>query len=113
MSKLTSEEVEKMMKGHGELFTTAKLKLADPAFGDNKKHIIEMDVYDGFAIGEFEGKEYYMEYPTLDFIKKANNMRKNILEAIDKSDDVTYKITPLDILVVYNTMYCNGEVHND
>lgn len=108
MSTFSKETVAKMMKGHGEFEQTAKLKLSDPAFGDDKKHVIEMDIYDGAAFGTFKNEDYHMEFPTKAFIGKAANMRKNILEATGHADEPNYQITALDILVVYNELYKDG-----
>lgn len=84
---------------------TQKLKLSDNLFGDNKKRIIEFDIFDGFAYGIFEGRELYMKFPRKEFINVAPNMQNEIREYCNL--DEKEPITESHILITYSTLYEN------
>lgn len=85
---------------------TQKLKLSDNLFGDNKKRVMEFDIFDGFAYcGDFEGKEYFMKFPKKEFVKLSKDMDKGVRDFLDI--DEHQPLTETNILVAYNTLFVN------
>lgn len=106
MSRLSITDIEKMTKS--KYICTQTLRLADDILGDNKKHNMEFDIFDGFAYcADYKGKEYYMDFPKVSFINLAKDMAKSIREYLDIEEHAPIKET--DILVAYNTLYCNSK----
>ena len=71
--RISVVDLEKMTQT--KYVCTQKLKLSDNIFGDNKKRIMEFDIFDGFAYcADFEGKEYFMKYPKKDFVKLSKEV---------------------------------------
>ena len=58
------------------------------------------DVHDGFAVGEFEGKEYVMTYPTLLEVSLTKKLRQNISNYVGQAVRDT-GIIPADIALTY------------
>ena len=82
------------------------MKLSDNIFGDNKKRIMEFDIFDGFAYcANFEGKEYFMKYPKKDFVKLSKDMDKGVRDFLEL--DEHQPLTETNILVTYNTLFTN------
>ena len=85
---------------------TQRMKLSDNIFGDNKKRIMEFDIFDGFAYcANFEGKEYFMKYPKKDFVKISKEMEKGVRDFLEL--DEHQPLTETNILVTYNTLFIN------
>ena len=85
---------------------TQRMKLSDNIFGDNKKRIMEFDIFDGFAYcANFEGKEYFMKYPKKDFVKISKEMEKGVRDFLEL--DEHQPLTETNILVTYNTLFTN------
>jgi len=83
-----------------------KIKLADPLLGDDKKHILDFDVYDGFAIcPDYKGKSYYMTFPKLEFMKLASNIEKDAREYLELDEHTPLKVE--HVLVAYNRLFVN------
>lgn len=83
-----------------------KIKLADDILGDNKKHIMEFDIFDGFAYcADYNGKEYYMTFPKKEFIKLSKDMEKSAREYL--SLDEHEPLTEQHLLASYNTLCVN------
>ncbi len=103
--RISITDLEKM--NQTKYVCTQKLKLSDNIFGDNKKRVMEFDIFDGFAYcANFEGKEYFMKFPKKEFIKLSKDMEKGIREYLNLSD--TDEITETHILQTYNTLYVNS-----
>lgn len=104
MSKIENSVLEKQ---YGKLITTQVISFQDKDFfGDEGKHIIEFDIYDGFAYcGDYEGRELFLTYPKLDFVNSCNEMKTSIKEFMGLND--TDPITVTDILQSYCTI---GEI---
>lgn len=100
MKRLTIQELEKMCQT--KYVCTQRLKLSDNLFGDNKKRIIEMDIFDGFAYGIFEGKELYMTFPKKEFINLSTDMAKEIREYCGLEEKAP--ITETHILITYSSL---------
>ena len=68
MKRISIKDLEKMNKT--KYLCTKKIKLADNVFGDNRKRVLEFDIFDGFAycFDDKTNKEYYMIYPRKAFI---------------------------------------------
>lgn len=65
---------------------------SEKIFGDNKEHILHFDLYDGFGYcADYEGEEYYLTYPTLDFVNKCPDVEQSIKEfcALKDEDEIT------------------------
>lgn len=83
-----------------------KIKLADPILGDNKKHILEFDVFDGFAIcPNYNGKTYFMQYPKLEFMKIAKKIEENAREYLELDEHTP--LTVEHVLTAYNSLAVN------
>lgn len=69
-------------------------------FPDNEETEIDFDIHDGFAVGEYEGKEYVMTYPTLLEVSLTKKLRQNISNYVGQAVTDT-GITPADIALTY------------
>lgn len=104
MKRLSITELEKMT--HSKYLKTQQIRLTDEVLGDNKQHLVEFDIFDGFAYcHDFNGHEYYMMYPRKEFIKLSNEMEKTIREYLEL--DKQHIIGETEILVSYNTLFKN------
>lgn len=106
MSRISIQDLEKMTKS--KYVCTQKLRLADSnVFHDDCKRVMEFDIFDGFAYcPDFEGHEYYMDFPKTQFIKMAKQMEKNIREYINLDEHEPIKES--HILMSYNTLHLNN-----
>ena len=104
---MTEYKVEDFEKATQSKFVSKqKIKLADPIFGDNKKHILEFDLFDGFAIcPNYNGKMYFMEYPKLEFMKLAKNIEQNAREYLELDEHTP--LTTEHVLMAYNRLSIN------
>ena len=100
MERISILDLEKMTQ------TKYVCTQSDNIFGDNKKRIMEFDIFDGFAYcANFEGKEYFMKYPKKDFVKLSKDMDKGVREFLEL--DEHQPLTETNILVTYNTLFTN------
>lgn len=103
--KLTIEDLENMT--HCTLVCSMTISLEDKLFGDNKKHEMTFDVFDGYAhCNDCEGKEYYMLFPKLELVKKSKHMQDSIREFMELG--VNDDISVTDVMCSYYELYCNG-----
>ena len=107
IERIGISDLEKMTQS--KYICTQKLKLSDEnIFKDNKKRVIEFDIFNGFAYGIYsdpqtkEDKELYMIYPQKEFIKASKNMDAEIREFCGLND--TDEITETHILITYSTL---------
>lgn len=92
---------------HGELVTKEELNIE----GIDKP--IPFDIYDGFAIGYDDGKQYMMEYPKMETIKESDEFSDTIMKYIGTLTDKA-EISPIHVLITFNTLYIDGvEVNAD
>lgn len=106
---LSVSDLENMT--HSTLVCSMTISLTDEIFGDDKHHEMCFDVFDGFAhCNNCEGKEYYMDYPKLELVKKSKRMQDSIREFMGLGDNDEIKIT--DIMCAYYDLKCNGVVNN-
>lgn len=104
MSRISISDLEKMTQAN--YVCTMKIKLADDILGDNKKHIMEFDIFDGFAYcADYNGKEYYMMFPKKEFIKLSKDMEKEARDYL--SLDEHAPLEEKELLATYNTLYVN------
>lgn len=104
MERLSIQELEKMT--HSKYVSSQKIKLIDEIFGDNESHILDFDIFDGFAYcANYKGKEYYMIFPKKEFIRASEEMKKNIRDFLEI--DTYQVITEKEILASYNTLFIN------
>lgn len=98
MSKIEENVLEKL---YGKKVSTQTIQFQDKEFfGDNKKHSMSFDVYDGFAYCEdYKGREYVLSYPKLDFITSIKQMENAVREFMGLND--TDKICVTDVLQSY------------
>lgn len=77
----------------------------EKVFGTKKPQILVFDIFDGFAYCyEYNGKEYAMKYPTIDFIKKSKEFTDNILNGKENAK-IEY-ITVQDVIRTYGALQC-------
>lgn len=69
-------------------------------FPDNEETEIDFEIHDGFAVGEYEGKEYVMMYPTKYEVLRHEMMQQNIENYIGHAVTQT-GIIPTDIAITY------------
>ena len=97
--RLTINELE-LMTQTKYIGTSEVRGIIDDVLGDDKKHNIVFDIFDGFAYcPNYRGNELTMRFPKLSLIKEANGMQKNIRESLNLQEDT--EITVLHILAVY------------
>ena len=102
--RLSIEELEFMCQSK-HLDTSEICGIEDELLGEGKHNMI-FDIFDGFAYcPEYNGKEYYMEYPKLELIKDADVMQRSIRDSIGLSEDE--EITIQHILSVYYQLKVN------
>lgn len=104
MARISIEDLESMTQT--KFVCTQKIKLADPIFGDDTPHVLEFDVFDGFAYcADFNGKEYFMTFPKLGFMTLAKEMKDEIINhlSLAPSSNVGVK----EILATYNSLLTN------
>lgn len=101
MTRISITDLEKMMQT--KYICTLKIKIGDNVLGDQNKHILEFDIFDGFAYCPlYKGKEYYMTYPKKKFINLSTDLKNAIKEFLNKQDN---DITEEDILASYNNLH--------
>ena len=100
MERIKREDLEKM---YGKMIEEKDLSI----YGINKK--LHFEIYDGFAYcpKSKDGKEYTIKYPQTKFVDDSVDIQNKIREAL--SLDKTDKISPLDILQVFNEMDIDGQ----
>ena len=100
--KFTEEELTKI---YGKMVCEQPIRFQDSkVFGDNKKYVINFKIFDGFAYCEdFNGDEYYLTYPKIDFLNSCNEMQQAIRTymGLNESD----KIGVVDILQSYCSLH--------
>lgn len=102
--RISIKDLEKMMQT--KYVCTQKIKLADKVLGDSKKHILEFDIFDGFAYcPNYDGKEYYMLFPKKEFINLSKDMQKTAREFLNL--DEHEPLQEEHLLASYNTLYVN------
>lgn len=102
--RISISDLQQMMQT--PYICTQRIKLADKILGDNKKHILEFDIFDGFAYcADYQGKEYYMIFPQKDFVKLSKEIEKNAREFLSLDEHEPLKEEHL--LASYNTLYSN------
>lgn len=102
---LTVEELENMT--HSNLVCTMTISIEDVIFGDDNKHEMTFDVFDGYAhCNDCEGKEYYMDFPKLELVKKSKAMQDSIREFMELGESDEIKVT--DVMCSYYELHCNG-----
>ncbi len=69
-------------------------------FPDNEETEIEFDIHDGFAVGEHEGQEYVMFYPTALEVYMSDSMQHKIRDYVGQAVTDT-GIIPADIALTY------------
>ncbi|MBR6517609.1 MAG: hypothetical protein IKT40_12330 [Bacilli bacterium] len=86
---------------------TKKIKLADTIFGDNRKRVLEFDIFDGFAycFDEKTKKEYYMTYPRKAFISLSKDMEKSVRDYLELDEHEPIK--EVHLLASYNSLHIN------
>ena len=81
-------------------------------FPDNEETEIDFDIHDGFAVGEYEGKEYVMTYPTLLEVSLTKKIRQNISNYVGQAVTDT-GITPADIALTYGKIIAAKPIQID
>jgi hypothetical protein len=104
--KMTIHELEKMTQSN--YVGTRQIKLADELiFGDSDYHILEFDIFDGFAYcGDYNGLEIYMRFPKKELVKTDNVISENAREFLKLNKNVP--LTEEHLLACYNSLYVNN-----
>lgn len=90
-------------KIYGKKLSTQAISFEGDIFDDGVARTIEFDIYDGFAYcGDFEGSEYFMAYPKIDFINSVKDMQKAVRDFMGLNDNEP--ITATDILQSYSDL---------
>ncbi len=101
MSKIEKSVLENL---YGKYIATESISIQDEVFGDDKKHTLKFDIYDGFAYCEnYKGDEYCMTYPKKEFINLTKEMAQAVREYVGLKDEDPVQV--IDILLAYNTIY--------
>lgn len=104
MARITIEDLEHMTQSR--FVCTQKIKLSDPIFGDDAHHVLEFDIFDGFAYcPDYNGKEFYMTFPKTSFMALAKEMKGEIMLHLSLPSGCT--IGAKELLATYNTLYVN------
>lgn len=105
-NRLTIKELELMTQT--QYIGTSEVRgIIDDVLGDDKKHNIVFDIFDGFAYcPNYRGNELTMRFPKLALIKEAEGMQKNIRESLNLQE--TDEITVQHILAVYFQLDVNS-----
>lgn len=78
-------------------------------FPDNEETEIDFDIHDGFAVGEYEGKEYVMFYPTMYSLLLKEGMQQRIRNYVGQAATDT-GITPADVALTYGEIKIINDV---
>lgn len=104
MARISIEDLEHMTQTN--FVCTQKIKLSDPIFGDDAAHILEFDIFDGFAYcSNYKGKEYYMTFPRTSFMDLAKGMKDEVISHLSLPKGA--KIGEKELLATYNELYIN------
>lgn len=98
--EISQEILEKVTKS--KLLTTQEIMFQDEQeiFGDNKKHKLNFDLYDGFGYcQDYKGNSYFITYPRLDFVNNCKGIASSIREFMGMKEDD--EITVTDIVQSY------------
>lgn len=103
--RISIEDLENMT--HSKYVQTRKIGITDKGvFGDEKKHILECDIFDGFAYcADHEGSEYWIDFPKVNLYKLATSMAKHVREYMNLSDTDEIKVE--HSLASYATIHKN------
>lgn len=102
--RISIKDLEKMTQT--KYVCTQQIKLSDNVLGDSKKHVLEFDIFDGFAYcANYKGKEYYMNFPRKEFIALSKKMEKEARDYLSLDEHEPLKEEHL--LASYNTLYVN------
>ncbi len=100
MIEISQEILEKATKS--KLITSQTIQFQDEEslFGDNKKHKLKFDLYDGFGLcSNYNGQSYFITYPRIDFVKNCKGIASSIREFMGMKEDD--EITVTDIVQSY------------
>lgn len=104
MNRIGIDELKKMAQSEYEC--TQKLKFAnEEIFGKKEKEIIEVDIFDGIAYGQYNERDIFFTYPKKSFVKVCKSMADEIREYCKLKEN--QEITSTDILKTYATIICN------
>jgi hypothetical protein len=102
MERIPIEDLEKMTQT--KYLSTQDVRIIDEALGDEEEHELRFDIFDGFAYcPDFNGKEVYMNFPTLAFIRKSADSQQRLREFLGLTD--TEEIRVEHIMSAYNLIY--------
>ena len=105
MERISIPDLEKMMQT--KYIGTHRIKLCDGILGDTKNHVMEFDIFDGFAYcANYKGQEYYMEFPQKSFIKLMKEMEDEVRDYLDLTSDT--EVNEIHLLSAYNTLFVNA-----
>lgn len=96
---ITNDILEKATKS--KLITTTEIVFQEEeTFGDNEKHHLTFDLYDGFGYCQnYKGDSYFITYPRIDFVKNCKGIAAAIREFLSMGEND--EITVTDIVQSY------------
>jgi hypothetical protein len=104
-ARISITDLEKMMQTR--YIGTYRVKLNDDVLGDKKNHVLEFDIFDGFAYcADYRGKEYYMMFPQKAFVKLSKEMEDEARDYLNLADGS--ELSEIHLLTAYNTLYSNN-----
>jgi len=93
MVEITEEIIEKIC---GKPICVQEVKFKDDEsaqiFGDKKTHTLTFTLYDGFGFcNDYKGKQFFLTYPTLAFLKNCEEMSQSVREfnGLQDEDEIT------------------------
>lgn len=100
MERIPQEYIEKALKGK-KMVCKQTVRFQDKDFfGNNHRHTIEFEIYDGFAYcANFRGQELFLTYPMEEFVHLCTDMEESIRNFMGL--DSTEKVLTTDILQSY------------
>ena len=91
-------------KIYGKLVSTENIEFDKDMLGTDENIIMRFDIYDGFAYcADFNGKEYGLSYPTLNFIKSCKIMLNSAKDLMGLHEEDDISVT--DILQSYGSLF--------
>ena len=91
-------------KIYGKLVSTENIEFDKDMLGTDENIIMRFDIYDGFAYcADFNGKEYGLSYPTLNFIKSCKIMLNSAKDFMGLHEEDDISVT--DILQSYGSLF--------
>ena len=101
MDRISIADLEAMTQT--QYVSTQRISLKDPLLGDNNRHVLVFDIFDGYAYcADYNGDEYDMVFPRLKFVNKSKDMSSEVRKYLNLPENTI--LTVEHILMAYNTL---------